>query len=72
MQIGKWPYKNIPVKPEIYQELEGIRSEVEKDTGLKFNWSAFMLGILVGSGATVVGVAVAKALKKYQKKKKEV
>ena len=69
MQEGKWPYKNIPVKPEVYQELEGIKNEVQKEIGVKFDWSSFIWGVVIGGGVTALGVAIAKTIKKYQEER---
>lgn len=71
MQERKWPYRNIPVKPELHQELEGLKAEVEKSIGVKFDWTAFLWGFLIGGGTTVAGIEIAKAVKKYQEEKKK-
>lgn len=65
----EWPYKNIPVKPELHRELKGLKTEVEKDIGVKFDWSSFILGILGGAAGTALGIAIGKAIKKYQEEK---
>lgn len=71
MQERKWPYRNIPVKPEVYEELEGIKNEVQKEIGVKFDWSSFVWGVVIGGGATALALAIAKAIKKYQEEKKK-
>ena len=66
----KWPYRNIPVKPELHQELQGLKSNVEKDIGVRFDWNSFILGLLGGAAGTALGIAIGKAIKKYQQEKK--
>lgn len=66
----KWPYRNIPVKPELHQELEELKANVEKKVGVKFDWTSFLWGLLIGGGTTAVSIAIARAIKKYQEEKK--
>lgn len=66
---GRWDYKNIAVRPDLYKELAQVKNEAQKEVGVKFDWNAFIAGLLIGGGATAAGIAIAKAVKKYRKKR---
>lgn len=65
----EWPYKNIPVKPELFRVLEGIKADAEKDLGTNIVWTSFILAVFGDGVGTGLDIAVAKAIKNYRKKR---
>jgi len=64
-------HKTIPVKPETFDELKEVKQEVEKEVGARIDWDAFILGAIAGVTTTAAGIAIAKAIARWLKERKE-
>ena len=67
----RWDYRMIPAKPELFKELEQVKGEAEQEVGARIDWNTFILVLLVGTGSTLAGIAIGKAIEKWRQKKKE-
>lgn len=64
-------YRSIPAKTELFRELKQVKGEAEREVGAKIDWNTFILVLLVGTGGTLAGIAIGKAIEKWRQKKKE-
>lgn len=63
-------YNNLPLRPDFFKEVKGIKADAERELGTKFDWNSFVLGLLGGAIGTGLGIAIGKAVRKYQQQKK--
>ena len=64
-------YRMIPTKPGLFKDLEQVKGEAEREVGAKINWNTFLLVLLVGTGTTLAGIAIGKAIERWRQKKKQ-
>lgn len=63
-------YKTIPLRPETFNELKRIKGEAERRVGTRFDWNAFVLGLIGGAAVgTAVGIAIAEAIREWREQR---
>lgn len=67
----QYDYRMVPTKPELFKELEQVKGEAEREVGAKIDWNTFILVLLVGTGSTLAGIAIGRAIERWRQKKKQ-
>jgi len=67
----QYDYRMVPTKPDLFKELEQVKGEAEREVGAKIDWNTFILVLLVGTGSTLAGIAIGRAIERWRQKKKE-
>ena len=66
--------KMVALRPEQYKQIGGVKQEVERRLGTKFDWGSFLIGAFAGGVITTIIKAIIDERKENQtqgKKKKD-
>ncbi len=62
--------KMVALRPEQYNQLNGVKQETERRLGTKFDWGSFLIGAFAGGVITAIVIDIIEGRKKNQTGKK--